>query len=171
MKYFTKDTMLKALDVVEINFFCSKDFLKNKYRCLCSTHHPDKGGKTEIMQNINWAYKYINKHFESLKLCFEIKQEISKKFDLSEESKKIFEQLILLDEIEVYIVGCWLWVEGNTKPHKETLKALGLYWHSKKGMWAYAGSKTKSKGNLEFDKICNVYGSSKHYKQTNLKIS
>ena|SRR5687767_2844434 len=143
MKYFTKDTMLKALDLMQINSIASKDFVKTKYKCLCSAHKLEGGN--EIIKNIKWAYKYIDKHFNSLKICFEIKQEIKSKFDLTPQSSKIFEQLILIDDLEVYIVGCWLWVEGNTQAHTETLKGLGLYWHNKKQMWAYAGSKTKPK--------------------------
>ena len=37
--------------------------------------------------------------------------------------------------IEIEVCGSWVWVSGDTKPHKERLKALGFCWHSKKHCW------------------------------------
>jgi len=171
MKNFTIDTMKKALSLMNIKNICTKDEIKNIFRRLCMVYHPDKGGSTEKMQMLNWAYKYIMANFESLNITFEFNSNNQNKVNLSEEGKQVLDKLILIDDIDVYIVGCWLWVSGNTKPHKETLKQLGLYWHTKKSMWAWAGSTTKSRGSLEFEKMCDVYGSSKHHRQANIKIS
>lgn len=33
------------------------------------------------------------------------------------------------------IEGTWMWVSGNTKPHREELKRLGLRWAPKRKMW------------------------------------
>jgi hypothetical protein len=166
MKNCSKKIWLQALAILNIENPNSLQELKNIYRLLCRRHHPDRGGNTETMQQINWAYEYILKNMD--------KQENSEKAkinNLTEEGQKIFEELLLIDNIEILIVGSWLWVSGNTKPHKDKLKELGLYWHTKKQMWAYAGSKTSSKGNMELDKIIDVYGSSRHQKKANLKIS
>lgn len=31
--------------------------------------------------------------------------------------------------------GTWLWIHGDTKPYKETLKALGCLWSPNKKVW------------------------------------
>lgn len=172
MKFFTLDTMLKACELLNINQACCKDDLKANFRRLCSMHHPDKGGSTEKMQCINWAYDYVLKHFDKLVHTFSSEPHLNEnlKFKLSEEGKGVFEQLIILPELEIYIIGCWIWVGGNTKPVKDVLKQLGLYWHAKKSMWAYAGSKTRSKGNMQFEEMCGAYGSTKHRTKETKKI-
>lgn len=38
-------------------------------------------------------------------------------------------------DVEYNIEGTWLWVSGNTKPHREELKRLGLRWAPKRKMW------------------------------------
>lgn len=40
-----------------------------------------------------------------------------------------------MSEVEFDIEGTWLWVSGDTKPHREELKRLGLRWAPKKKMW------------------------------------
>ena len=166
MKNFSKKIWLQALSILNIESPNSVQGLKNIYRLLCRKHHPDRGGNTETMQQINWAYEYILKNMD--------KQDNSEKArinNLSEEGQKIFEQLLTFEGLEILIVGSWLWVKGDTKTYKDTLKELGLYWHVKKQMWAYAGSKTTSRGNIDFDKIIDVYGVSRHQKKSNAKIS
>lgn len=33
------------------------------------------------------------------------------------------------------LCGCWLWISGDTKPHKNTIKDLGCRWSPNKSMW------------------------------------
>ena len=40
-----------------------------------------------------------------------------------------------LDGLTVELCGCWLWISGNTKEHKEALKAAGCRWSKPKSMW------------------------------------
>jgi hypothetical protein len=43
--------------------------------------------------------------------------------------------LNLPNDVTVTIVGLWVWVEGNHKPVKETLKAAKFIWHSGRKYW------------------------------------
>ena len=43
--------------------------------------------------------------------------------------------LLKLDGIEIKIIGCFVWITGDTEPPKERLKALGFRWHSEKHCW------------------------------------
>lgn len=38
-------------------------------------------------------------------------------------------------DVELEIEGTWMWVSGNTKPHREELKKFGLRWAPKRKMW------------------------------------
>jgi len=46
--------------------------------------------------------------------------------------KDLINELMKLDDIVIEIIGCFIWVTGNTKPNKDKLKSLGFQWHSKK---------------------------------------
>jgi hypothetical protein len=154
---FSKEMLVKAIKLLSIDKPCSMQELKLIFRRLCSIHHPDKGGKTKDMQDINWAYKYAIKNFEHIENCFSSDNSTTK-YELSEEGKQILDKLLILPNINIDIVGCWLWVSGDTKPIKDELKTIGLNWHAKKSMWVYAGSKANSRGTKDYDAICETYG-------------
>lgn len=51
--------------------------------------------------------------------------------------EEIIDTIKGLPGIVMEICGRWLWVSGNTKENKESLKAAGLRWAKKKKMWYY----------------------------------
>lgn len=71
--------------------------------------------------------------------------------------------LLKLDGIEIKIIGCFVWITGDTKPHKERLKALGFRWHSKKHCWYKSpdGYRRWGKGEYTMDEIRGMYPSMK----------
>ena len=79
-------------------------------------------------------------------------------------------------EIELELCGSWVWVSGNTKPIKETLKLLGLKWHSTKSMWYLApldeSYKKKFYGKtFSHDQVQSTYGSVKFKGSYQAKIN
>ena len=52
--------------------------------------------------------------------------------ETSQEIQLLIADLLKLDGIEIEIIGCFVWITGDTKLHKERLKALRFRWHSKK---------------------------------------
>ena len=40
-----------------------------------------------------------------------------------------------LKNVEIELIGTWLWIHGDTKPVKEQLKAHNCKWHSKRKCW------------------------------------
>ena len=51
-----------------------------------------------------------------------------------------------LPGVRVELVGAWVWVNGNTKPHRESLKAAGFRWAPKKERWYFAGVPSSGRG-------------------------
>ena len=45
------------------------------------------------------------------------------------------ESISNMSDVWFTIEGTWMWVSGNTKPHREELKRLGLRWAPKRKMW------------------------------------
>lgn len=49
--------------------------------------------------------------------------------------QKIIDLLAGFDGLRVSVLGCWIWVTGDTKPNKEALKGLGFWWSKGKNAW------------------------------------
>lgn len=115
--------------------------LKKEFRKLAFKHHPDvPGGSVEAMQEINKQYEaMINKLSGTGKA--------SKEDDIKdmEEFKDIIEKLLNLEGLEIEIVGSWLWVSGDTKPHKAILKELKFFWNRSRGLWQRKPSSMEGK--------------------------
>lgn len=71
--------------------------------------------------------------------------------------------------LDLEICGAWLWVSGETKAHKDHIKAFEtdtgnkFRWHSKKLKWYFAPNdfkgRRRSRGNVEMEDIRERYGS------------
>lgn len=144
--------------------------LKAEYRRLAKIHHPDLGGDTETMKAINNEYE---KAFEILKDAHNAQaDEFHQTTETPAEFIEIIDKLLRLDGLDIELCGSWLWIGGNTKEHKDALKAAGCRWSSGKSKWywhhAEDGSKWKS-GKYTMGQIRAKYGSKhiagKHYNQ------
>jgi hypothetical protein len=132
------------------------DELKKEYKRLAFIYHPDIGGSTESMQELNNAYD------EAMQT---IGKANNKKYSIDNEYKDIIESLIKLhmDGVIIEICGWFVWLTGNTKPYKEKLgrEGLGLHWNYKKNAWYYKPSwyVKKSKNIWSMNEIRDTFGS------------
>ena len=80
-----------------------------------------------------------------------------------EEFRQIIDLLMKLEGIDVELCGSWLWIGGNTKEHKDALKAAGCRWCSKKKLWSWhhpeEGQRYSKRGNKDMSYIRTKYGS------------
>ena len=113
--------------------------LKKLYHRLAKEYHPDASakGSNEIMAEINAEYKAM---FEKLKEFNNASANANVEgFKATDEEAsdfiEILNDLIKYEGLKIEICGLWLWVSGNTKPIKETLKAHGLRYSKNKGAW------------------------------------
>lgn len=132
--------------------------VKAKYKVLAKQHHPDCGGDTATMQAINTEYAYACATVikgENLTA-----EETEEEIRLSEEYRRVIEQIATLPGIAIEIVGNWIWVTGNTYPVKKQLKEAGLFFASKKVAWYYRAEEYRTKGGKKtLDEIREKYGS------------
>lgn len=137
------------------------------FKKLALQHHPDRGGDTETMQRINADYAYMcAKLIRAKGLNTEDAQN---EFNLSEKYQSVVNAIIGLNDINIELVGLWIWVTGNTYQHREKLKESGLFYASKKIAWYYRPEEFKCSNRLSMslDEIKSKYGSKSI--KTNLK--
>jgi hypothetical protein len=132
--------------------------VKSLYKKLAMENHPDRGGDTATMQAINTEYAFAcAKLAKGAGLSDE---EANTEIRLSEEYRQVIEKIINLPGIVIEIVGNWIWITGNTRPVKDTLKATGFYFASKKIAWYYRNEAFKTRGNgAPLEQIRAKYGS------------
>ena len=134
--------------------------LKAEYRRLIKLHHPDMGGSTETMQAINDVHDRV---FEILKKKHNASaDEYHQTTETAEEFRTIINALMKLDGVICELCGNWLWMSGNTKAHKEELKALGCRWSQNKNSWYWRhpeSGRKHYKGHKSMTDIRMKYGS------------
>lgn len=112
------------------------DTLKREYKRLCMLHHPDRGGDTRTMQDINAEYtRVFNRLKKAQNTAAETDDSVKHTDETPEDYRAIIEALLRVKGITIELVGSWLWVSGDTKPHKDELKAAGMFWSGKRRMW------------------------------------
>jgi len=114
--------------------------LKKEYKKLAFANHPDRNGDLEVMKAINVEYE---KALNNLKINGSKADKEST--EVASEFIEIINNIINLEGLVIEIVGNWIWITGNTKEHKEVLKANGFYYASKKKAWYLKPSDYKSK--------------------------
>lgn len=131
---------------------------KKLYRELAKQHHPDKGGDVEIMKQVNSEYDFIcAKILKGENLNTE---DFNEAWSNSQLFKEKIDAIIHIDGLIIEIVGLWLWITGDTRNHKETLKAAGYWWASKKLAWYWRPeSAAGGRGKYSLDELRSKHGS------------
>ena len=111
--------------------------IRTLYRKLAHQHHPDKGGETEKMKELNRIYK-------------EVLAKASKddpKFDIHHEEKLMekIQQVINLEDVKIEVLGTWLWITGETYQHKDFLRENGFFFSKHKIAWYYRNEAEQGK--------------------------
>lgn len=146
--------------------------LRRQYRDLLKKYHPDNAnGSTEATQEINAEYDQL---FKILKDRHESKSADSKegkaktdfnnmKYDFTEDQKlrEVLQRIITFEGINIEIIGCWIWIDGNTYEYKTTLKDLGFKWAREKKKWYFhtEAFRKRSHKKLSMEDIRDYYGS------------
>lgn len=133
--------------------------IKQAYRKLASANHPDKGGNTETMQLINTAFAELYKYFETNETLDinQEEQEAAQSFDFS-----FLDTLKTMAGIKIEVCGYWVWLSGNTYPHKEIISNLGFKYSGAKKSWYWSPTiniTNFKRGSKSMKQIRKDYGS------------
>ena len=147
-----------------MNYFpnhMTADDIKAEYRRLAMQYHPDHGGDTATMQDINAQYsKAIDTATRNEKPGLS-EDEYTDLANVNEAVRQAVAAIVNLPDIEIEICGLWAWVGGNTYPVKDAIKAAGFKWASVKKMWYFAGVPARSHGKMDMNDIREAHGSTK----------
>jgi hypothetical protein len=161
------------------------DEMKLQYRALCLKHHPDVGGDTRTMQDINaeWADIQAREAWSQAKARQESAHASGQKSaadyhdldQVTEQLRIMIEWALNLDGVQVELMGLWVWLTGNTFPHREEFKQwnaehadLKWKWSSNKTAWYFAAVPTFNRSKTTLDQIRNNYGT-KTFSRNNYK--
>lgn len=110
--------------------------IKTRFRELVMIHHPDRGGDTATMQEINAQYE------AAMRASYTADEKTAESVEWWMEQEQAMMEILaklaangLADALTIELMGVWLWVSGDTKPHKEALKESGLFWSKQKSAW------------------------------------
>lgn len=129
--------------------------VKAHYRKLAMENHPDRGGDTATMQEINAQYTKALKSLDGQQTTGDDGREHTYRYNEQTE-REVIDALASILRVkmnaDVALIGTWIWVVGDTKPVKDELKALGCIWHSKRVCWYWRPTEAKayrrSRGDL-----------------------
>ena len=134
----------------------SLEEVKKLYKELALKYHPDRGGDTATMQQINLEYESICKNpaFEFAKQTAQDQHDFLK-------YPEIINQIIRFQGVFIELIGNWIWLSGNTYPYRKEIKELGFYFAPKKLMWYYRPPdyKSSNKKPQSIEEIRLKYGS------------
>lgn len=146
--------------------------LKKAYKKACLQLHPDKGGDPAEFKAMQAEYEEAAqriardeaagnyRHNQKADGTYKTAEEI-----LREDAalRKVLEKLIVVDGLELEICGNWLWIGGNTYPHRAEIKEAGCKFASKKKMWYWepGGWVKKTRKVLTMEEIRDLHGSEK----------
>lgn len=132
--------------------------IKKTFKDLAFKHHPDTGGDEEVMKDINNQYqealKTQNGKKDDSNYFYKYNEKIEKEL-----MHKIFE-IQKLQGLEIALIGCWIWVSGDTKTHKEALKAASFRWNKERLCWYYRPAEWRhtGKSKMPLEVIAARYG-------------
>jgi len=138
--------------------------IKNLYRKLAFQHHPDVGGTEEGMRKVNHDYHRALHGLDGETSFDERGNEHTYYYSATREQAvcDMFNTLIKLQmtSVEIEIIGRWIWIRGDTRPHRLALKKLKCRWHSKRGCWYWHGPAGRTRySGLSFSQLRAAYGS------------
>ena len=145
----------------------SVEEVKALYRTLARQYHPDLGGDLETMKEINRQYENALKGrdgqesigTDSKTHTYRYNQEIEA--ELMEKIEQLMALIAKGHNLDVVLIGRWIWITGETKPAKEALgkDGLGCRWHRDRCCWFWRSAKDRGYGkggNLE--ELASKYG-------------
>ncbi|MCX8959344.1 MULTISPECIES: J domain-containing protein [Erwiniaceae] len=155
-----KITISHAISVLNISGAITEDSIKRAYRSLANKLHPDRNPgnakAADEMKLVNAAY-----HFIKTQNLVAIQRAAAEAHD--DNLVGVIASLNQLSGIKYEQIGRWVWITGDTRPHKEILKALGCMWSRQKQLWYFRPNEHNARHNRrthEQDELREKFGTS-----------
>ena len=147
--------------------------LKELFRKLCNSLHPDKGGKASYFIAMMDEYNSLKDSFNSEKESDNLN---------SEQFYNLLQQLEKLSNVRIEFIGSFIWlfdeVDGAMYEQKDMIKSFvfegynSARWAKVKKSWYFSPADYKSKGKaIDLLKIKSKYGVQSFQSKGILKIN
>lgn len=131
--------------------------IKAAYHAACKKYHPDINPVgAEMMKIVNEAYEALEDYTGEIE---------SEQIDYGDLLNDALNAISNRPTLFVEICGSWVWVTGETRTHKYTLKDAGFKWAAKKKAWYFRPEafSSHSRGTKTLKEIREKYGSCRPY--------
>lgn len=153
--------MTGGLNVQYFEGLNEENLIKSRYKELAKEHHPDLGGDTEAMKQVNAQYKEVLRG--AYQKAGKSISEIDELFAKDLQAMEALQLVIGIEGVTVELCGRWVWVSGDTKVVREKLKIAKFRYAPKKKAWYWRPPDEKSrwnkKGAFSMNQIRDKYGS------------
>lgn len=137
------------------------DTLKKLYYRYAKLCHPDHGGDSEEFKRLNNDYQTQFVKVKNIHVKKDGTTYTANNNEHVNDFMNIINSLISIPGLNIDIVGCFIWIGGNTKSNKEKLKQLGFKYSSKKQLWYKSPDgykRSNYKKSYTYDEIIAKYG-------------
>ena len=161
----------QALNIFGLSGELTEKDIKKAYKQAALKFHPDRNPVgADMMKADNSAFDFLMENIDKINQ-FQSADE-NARYDFGEELEKVLNILAGLSGVVYEVIGNWIWISGETKTHKDTLKEMGCKWAAKKKQWFYRPEEYKASRNRKehsIDEIREMYGTNGQRKATGWK--
>ena len=140
--------------------------LKKAYKKLALKLHPDVNKDRDTTEEFKTMQNEYEAMFERVK-----NQHMNAQGDMytKETAETVNEYMDIINKIiffqgcTIEIIGNWIWISGDTKNYKETLKELKFRWAPNKKAWSYHNGtyRKQTKKQYSLEDLRNSFESTK----------
>ena len=148
MKYFVDITNIETL--------------RQEFRTLCFSLHPDKGGDRFEFGSMKEEYEHLIEKLARTEATKAAAENRDCKFTFEGEAAlmEALQKFMEIPGITIEICGSWLWIAGNTFPVYKLIKNKGAKFSKSKKKWYFSPymSERKRRGHYSMNQIRKRFG-------------
>lgn len=138
--------------------------VKRAYRRAARKYHPDRNpAGAEMMKIVNAAYEALKDFSGEVSGQRGENGSSGEHGSYPEAVSEALNAILNLAGLEIEICGAWVWVSGDTFPHRTILKQAGFRFARRKRRWYFRPEDwvSRSRGAFSMAQIRDKYGSAR----------